>query len=74
MPEGQDPTFAPGRPYEKAHAQLTKMSDEELCAFVGAVVAEFVIRGNDHETALETVQDAAHGGYTGSKAFDQMED
>lgn len=73
MPEGHDPTFAPDRHYEKAHAQLRKLSDEELSALVGAIVGERVNRGDDHETALETVQDAAHGGVEGSRLFDTVD-
>lgn len=73
MPDAQDPTFAPGRSYEKAHAQLSKLSDEELSALVGAVIAEHVIRGSDHETAREMVHAAADGGVQGSQLFDQME-
>lgn len=69
-----DPTWDPSDEYEQADRLLPKLSEDELAALVGAITAEFVNRGNDHETALEAVQDAAHGGIEGSRLFDQMED
>ena len=49
---------------------LDRLTDAELDVLVGAIVAEKVTRGSDHDTALSEVVQAAVGGYNGSKAFD----
>lgn len=60
--------------YINAEATLSRMTDYDLCGMVGAIVAEFVNRGNDHETAIENVAVAASAGEQASRAFDMMVD
>ena len=60
--------------YHWAEEHVSELSDVELCMLVGAVVGELVNRGNDHETAVEIVHDAAHEGAEGSRVFDMMAD
>ena len=60
--------------YGSAEANLPSMTDEELEMLVAGVVAELVNRGNDHDTAVEIVQDAAHAGAEGSRTFDALSD
>jgi len=74
MPDASDPRFSPSETYEKMEARMAKLTDVELCMLTGAVVGEFVNRGNDHDTAYETVVEAARGGVVGSQMFDEMED
>jgi hypothetical protein len=68
-----DPTFDPTGALAKIFANMEKVSDEELDYIGGALVGEYVNRGNDHETALKSVIESAQGGVLGSKLFDQME-
>lgn len=59
--------------YEATEERLANLRDDELCGLAGALVAEFVNRGNDTDTALEQVIDAAKAGAVGSQIFDAME-
>lgn len=52
---------------------LPNLSDEELDKLAGAIVAEFVIRGSDTDSAFDRVVAAARGGREGSQAFDRIE-
>lgn len=69
----QDPTFAPSEEYDDACHTLPHLTETELRALVGAIVAELVNRGNDTQTALDAVIKAARGGAEGSRAFDRMD-
>lgn len=74
-----DPDQIPGgnvlsEAYEDVETRLERLTPFELAGVVGAVVAEFVNRGNDTETALQLVLDAARSGADGSRVFDMMAD
>jgi len=69
--EPQDPRFDLSDAYQEADDLLSVLSEFELSALAGAIVAEFVNRGNDTATALEKVIAAARGGAHGSKLFDK---
>ena len=58
--------------YKQAEEHLPNMTDFDLAGLAGALVGELVNRGNDTDTALQTVIDAAKGGADGSRIFDQM--
>lgn len=68
-----DPTFVLGTKFHDVDQSLPDLKDVELRALVGAVVAEFVNRGNDTETALNWVLEAARGGAEGSQDFDRSD-
>ncbi len=68
-----DPTFTLGEAYEQAMDHLGDMTEFELGALAGSLVAEFVNRGYDTKSALDKVVAAARGGAEGSRLFDQME-
>jgi len=68
-----DPTFDPTGSLAKIFMHLGRVSDEELDYIGGALVGEYVNRGNDHDTALTNVIESAQGGVMGSKLFDQMD-
>lgn len=72
-----DPDEIPGpqvlsEAYEDVETRLGRLTPFELAGVVGAVVAEFVNRGNDTDTALRLTVEAAEAGAHGSRAFDQM--
>lgn len=73
MPEPQDPTFNLGEEYQQIDSRLGSLSEFELSALAGALVAERVNRGDDHRTALDSIVSAARAGAVGSQMFDQME-
>lgn len=58
--------------YKKVEASIPELTDFDIGGIAGALVAELVNRGNDTDTALQTIIDAARGGAEGSRAFDQM--
>lgn len=61
------------RQYWLVEGQLPTLTDYELAALAGSLVAEFVNRGNDTDTALGIVKGAADGGAIGSREFDTRE-
>jgi hypothetical protein len=60
--------------YQSMEGLLPLLSEFELGGLVGAIIAEYVNRGNDHDTALDNVVKAAEGGVEGSQIFDRMQD
>lgn len=79
MPSSDDPRdgsreTAPSEEYQFAEEHLPNLTEFELNMLAGALVAEWVNRGNDHDTALENVIEAATAGQAGSRIFDAMAD
>lgn len=60
--------------YQKVEERLPSLSEFDLTGLAGALVAEFVNRGHDTDTALARVMEAAESGAVGSRIFDQMAD
>lgn len=58
--------------YKQAEEHLPNLTDFDLGGLAGALVAEYVNRGNDTETALAKVIESAKAGAEGSRIFDQM--
>lgn len=58
--------------YKKVEGKLPELTDFDLGGLAGALVAELVNRGNDTETALQSIVEAARAGAEGSRIFDQM--
>lgn len=79
MPTADDPrdgtrAIPQSEEYEFAEEHLPNLTEFELNMLAGALVAEWVNRGNDHDTALANVVEAATAGQAGSRVFDAMAD
>jgi len=68
-----DPTFALSDAYQEVDRKMSNLSEFELDALAGSLVAEHVNRGSDTDSALKRVVTAARGGAIGSKMFDREE-
>lgn len=69
---GMDQPFSDD--YQQVEEKLPTLTEFDLTGLAGALVAEFVNRGHDTDTALARVVEAANSGAIGSRAFDMMSD